>query len=75
MKFHSIHLRNYRGIEDSRVEFGDGVTVVEGPNEVGKSSIHEAITHLRKTKRAHARPVSKRPNPSGSMPDPRWNCI
>ncbi|MGO2614964.1 MAG: AAA family ATPase [Brevibacterium aurantiacum] len=65
MKFHSIHLRNYRGIEDSRVEFGDGVTVVEGPNEVGKSSIHEAITHLREDKASSRKASVKETQPVG----------
>ncbi|GEB22877.1 AAA family ATPase [Brevibacterium aurantiacum] len=65
MKFHSIHLRNYRGIADSRVEFGDGVTVVEGPNEVGKSSIHEAITHLREDKSSSRKASVKETQPVG----------
>ena len=65
MKFHSIHLRNYRGIEDSRVEFGDGVTIVEGPNEVGKSSIHEAITHLREDKASSRKASVKETQPVG----------
>ncbi|MGO1312926.1 MAG: AAA family ATPase, partial [Brevibacterium aurantiacum] len=65
MKFHSIHLRNYRGIADSRVEFGDGVTVVEGPNEVGKSSIHEAITHLREDKASSRKASVKETQPVG----------
>lgn len=65
MKFHSIHLRNYRGIADSRVEFGDGVTIVEGPNEVGKSSIHEAITHLREDKSSSRKASVKETQPVG----------
>ncbi|GAA1873756.1 AAA family ATPase [Brevibacterium marinum] len=65
MRFHSIHLRNYRGIADSRVEFGDGVTVVEGPNEAGKSSIHEAITHLREDKSSSRKASVKQTQPVG----------
>ncbi|GAA1941926.1 AAA family ATPase [Brevibacterium antiquum] len=65
MRFHSINLRNYRGIADSRVEFGDGVTVVEGPNEVGKSSIHEAITHLREDKSSSRKASVKETQPVG----------
>lgn len=65
MRFHSINLRNYRGIADSRVEFGDGVTLVEGPNEVGKSSIHEAITHLREDKSSSRRASVKETQPVG----------
>ena len=65
MKFHSIQLRNYRGIADSRVEFGEGVTVVEGPNEIGKSSIHEAITHLREDKSSSRKASIKETQPVG----------
>ena len=65
MKLHSIHLKNYRGIADARVEFADGVTVVEGPNEVGKSSIHEAITHLREDKSSSRKGSVKETQPVG----------
>ena len=65
MKLHSIHLRNYRGIIDSRVEFADGVTIVEGPNEIGKSSIHEAITHLREDKSSSRKASVKETQPVG----------
>ncbi len=44
MKLHRIVLRNYRGVEASTVEIaGDGVTIIEGRNEVGKSSLAEAL--------------------------------
>ena len=44
MRILSIHLRHYRGIEERRIEFPrDGVTVIEGPNETGKSSLAEAL--------------------------------
>jgi len=44
MRLLAIHLRHYRGIADRRIEFPDtGVTVVEGPNETGKSSLAEAL--------------------------------
>lgn len=47
MRLLSIELRNYRGVEHRVVEFArDGVTIVEGPNEIGKSSIAEAIDRL-----------------------------
>ena len=45
MKIHRIHLKNFKGVEDSEIVFElDGVTIVEGPNEVGKSSLSEALT-------------------------------
>jgi hypothetical protein len=47
MKLIRIHLRDYRGVADREVVFAPtGVTVIEGPNEVGKSSIAEAIDLL-----------------------------
>ncbi len=50
MRLVRVTLRNFRGVEESTVRFGDGVTVVVGPNEVGKSSIAEAIRLLRTAK-------------------------
>ena len=39
-----MRLKNYRGVADCDVEFpAEGVTVVEGDNEVGKSCIPEAL--------------------------------
>lgn len=47
MRVHHVRLQNYRGVPDSTVTFADdGVTVVEGPNEVGKSCIPEALDLL-----------------------------
>ena len=44
MKLHRIRLRNFRGVRESDVGFAEnGVTIVEGPNEVGKTSIPEAL--------------------------------
>jgi|GEM_PF-574813 len=42
-----IWLKNYRGVVDRHVEFHpNGVTLIVGPNEIGKSSIIEAIDLL-----------------------------
>ena len=47
MRLVRIRLRNYRGTEDREIAFEPtGVTVIEGPNEAGKSSIAEAIDLL-----------------------------
>ena len=47
MRLHRISLRNYRGVEESDVQFAEtGVTIVEGRNEVGKSSLAEALDLL-----------------------------
>jgi hypothetical protein len=44
MRIHRIKLDNFRGIEAAEVDFDiDGVTIVEGPNEAGKSSLAESI--------------------------------
>ncbi|MGL4306557.1 MAG: AAA family ATPase [Mycobacteriaceae bacterium] len=50
MRLHRLRLVNYRGVVDQVVDFADsGVTVVEGPNEVGKSSMIEALDLLFET--------------------------
>ena len=37
MKLNSVKLTNFRGVECREVTFAEnGVTIVEGPNEVGK---------------------------------------
>lgn len=47
MRIHRVRLENYRGVLGSTVAFAaDGVTVVEGPNEVGKTCIPEALDLL-----------------------------
>jgi hypothetical protein len=44
MRIFRIRIKNYRGVEDREVEFRpSGVTVIQGPNEAGKSSLIEAI--------------------------------
>ena len=48
MRIHRVQLRNYRGVGKSDVSFSqNGVTIVEGPNEVGKTAISEgtAVGH------------------------------
>lgn len=44
MRIHRIRLQDFRGVVDREIEFAlDGVTIVEGPNEAGKTSVAEAI--------------------------------
>jgi chromosome segregation ATPase len=44
MRILRLRLRNYRGISEREVHFApNGITVVAGPNEIGKSSLAEAI--------------------------------
>jgi hypothetical protein len=47
MKLHRLVLKNYRGIADREIDFPDhGVVVVCGANEIGKSSMIEALDLL-----------------------------
>jgi exonuclease SbcC len=44
MKLKSLKLENFRQHEDSLIEFSDGITIINGTNGSGKSTILEAIT-------------------------------
>ncbi|MCY3616182.1 MAG: AAA family ATPase [Acidimicrobiaceae bacterium] len=47
MRLHRVRLCNYRGVADCEVELlAQGITVIEGPNEVGKTSIPEGLDLL-----------------------------
>ena len=47
MRLLRLRLANYRGIDESEVRFSlKGLTIVEGPNEAGKTSLCEAIRLL-----------------------------
>ena len=47
MRIHRITLRDFRGVADASVApAARGVTIIEGPNEVGKSSIADALDML-----------------------------
>jgi energy-coupling factor transporter ATP-binding protein EcfA2 len=51
MKLHRLVLKNYRGIDHREIEFPDhGVVVVCGANEIGKSSMIEALDLLLESK-------------------------
>src|ERR1700704_1933415 len=51
MKLHRLVLENYRGIEHREIVLPDsGVIVVSGANEIGKSSMIEAIDLLLESK-------------------------
>ena len=44
MRLHRVQLHNYRGVIESEVSFSQkGVTIVQGPNEVGKTAISEGL--------------------------------
>jgi DNA repair exonuclease SbcCD ATPase subunit len=40
----SIRLKNFRGIAEAFYEFGPAMNEIQGPNEIGKSTIDEAIS-------------------------------
>jgi hypothetical protein len=47
MKLHRLVLKNYRGIDHREIDFPDhGVVVISGANEIGKSSMVEALDLL-----------------------------
>src|SRR5580692_7543159 len=47
MRIHRIKLRNYRGVGECEIAFpAQGVTIIEGDNEIGKTSLSEAIDLL-----------------------------
>lgn len=51
MKLHRLVLTNYRGVTHREIEFPDhGVVVVSGANEIGKSSMIEALDLLLEAK-------------------------
>jgi DNA repair exonuclease SbcCD ATPase subunit len=46
MRLLKLSLENWRGVDSRHVVFSEGVTLIEGPNEIGKSTIVEAIRML-----------------------------
>jgi len=46
MRLLNLSLENWRGIESRQFELSESVTLIEGPNEIGKSTIVEAIRML-----------------------------
>ncbi|ALG84305.1 AAA family ATPase [Gordonia phthalatica] len=66
MRLHRLRVANFRGVEAREIEFADtGVTVIEGDNEAGKSSMMEAfdllLTTQSSSKSKHVRGIQ----PSG----------
>lgn len=47
MRVHRLHLRDVKGVVDRTIDFPDtGIVVIEGPNEIGKSTLLEAFDML-----------------------------
>lgn len=65
MKLHRLVLTNYRGITHRDIEFPDrGVVVVSGANEVGKSSMLEALDLLLESKDRSSKKEVKQVKPT-----------
>src|SRR6267143_650592 len=43
MRLKKLYVTNFGGIESAEVEFGPGLNVLHGPNDLGKSTLVEAI--------------------------------
>ena len=66
MRLHRLSLKDFRGISEREVEFADaGITVVEGANEAGKSSMIEALDLLLRTQASSKSAAVKAVQPSG----------
>ena len=67
MKLHRLVLTNYRGISHREIEFPDhGVVVVCGANEVGKSSMIEALDLLLESRDRSTKKEVKQVKPTNS---------
>jgi len=65
MKLHRLVLKNYRGIDHREIDFPDhGVVVVSGANEIGKSSMVEALDLLLDSKDRSTRKEVKQVKPT-----------
>lgn len=72
MRIHRISLRNFRGVRSADVSLAlSGVTIIQGPNEVGKTSLADAIVFLfdepetsSKSKLKAVKPVDRDVGPS-----------
>ena len=65
MKLHRLVLTNYRGITHREIEFPDhGVVVVSGANEIGKSSMIEALDLLIEAKDRSSKKEVKQVKPT-----------
>src|SRR5580693_3120215 len=49
MHLKSLHIRNFRALEEIDVEFESPVSVIVGPNAIGKTTLLEAIRLLKAT--------------------------
>jgi putative ATP-dependent endonuclease of the OLD family len=43
MKLHSLYLKNFRAYREETINFSEGMNVIIGKNDIGKSTIMEAL--------------------------------
>jgi DNA repair exonuclease SbcCD ATPase subunit len=66
MRLHRITLADYRSVHERTVEFAEqGVTIVAGPNEIGKTSLVEALDLLVEEKASSTRREIMAVQPAG----------
>lgn len=57
-----IYIKNYRVFEDFGLEFSDGLNILVGDNDAGKTTLLEAV-NLALTSRVHGRPLATELSP------------
>lgn len=65
LRVHRMRLTDFRGVAEREVSFAEqGITLVSGPNEIGKSSLVDALDLLidLRASSKHSRVVSAQPN-------------
>jgi len=65
MRLHRLVLENWRGVASRSIDLSDGVTLIEGPNEIGKSSLVEALRLLIREYDSSAKQAVKAVRPVG----------
>jgi hypothetical protein len=67
MRIHRVELRNFRGVSHSEVSFPDqGVTIVEGDNEVGKTSLFDGVHLLLEERDSSTKRELREAQPAGT---------
>ena len=66
MKLHRLRVEHVRGIEQAEVRFDDGVTIIEAPNESGKTTLFDAFELLLQEKATSRKQVIRDLAPAGS---------
>ncbi|MCD8078228.1 MAG: AAA family ATPase [Lachnospiraceae bacterium] len=46
MKYHRLHINHFGTLQNQTLEFSDGINVIYGPNESGKSTLHAFLESM-----------------------------